>query len=238
MPSAWNPDAAVAVIIPALDEEQSVARVVEGLPADRIREVVVVDNGSRDGTAEAARRAGATVLREPRRGYGQACLTGLDYLRHNPPAIVVFVDADNSDDPDDFTAILAPLVENRADMVIGSRTLGHTEPGAMTPPQRLGNRLAPWLIALFTGHRFTDLGPFRAIRWQSLESLEMADRNYGWTVEMQVKAARRGVSWIEVPVAYRKRIGRSKISGTVRGVIGAGSKILYTVFREVLRPLR
>ena len=238
MPSLWNPDAAVAVIIPAFDEEQSVAKVVEGLPADRIREVVVVDNGSKDGTADAARRAGATVLQEPRRGYGQACLTGLGYLRKNPPGIVVFVDADNSDDPEDFTAILAPLVENRADLVIGSRTLGHAEPGAMTPPQRLGNRLVPWLIALFTGHRFTDLGPFRAIRWQSLESLAMEDKNYGWTVEMQVKAARRGVPWVEVPVAYRKRIGRSKISGTVRGVIGAGSKILYTVFREVVRPVR
>jgi glycosyltransferase involved in cell wall biosynthesis len=224
------------VIIPALDEEHSVGLVVESLPAERIREVVVVDNGSRDATARVARAAGATVLAEPRRGYGQACLTGLAHLRDHPPGIVVFVDADNSDDPADFDSVVAPLLEDRADMVIGSRCLGLAEPGSMTPPQRFGNVLATWLIAQFTGQRFTDLGPFRALRWDALERLDMEDTNYGWTVEMQVKAARRRIRWVEVPVAYRVRVGRSKISGTVKGVTAAGSKILYTVFREVLRP--
>ncbi len=236
MSSPWNPTASIAVLIPALDEESSVALVINGLPRQRIREVVVVDNGSTDATARVAREAGATVLSEPRRGYGQACLTGMAYLRKNPPEFLVFVDADNSDDLGDFDALLAPLLDGLAEFVVGSRTLGRVEPGAMTPPQKFGNWLAPFLIARFTGHRFSDLGPFRAIRWDALERLEMADRNYGWTVEMQVKAARRGIRWTEVPVAYRKRVGRSKISGTVRGVIGASTKILYTVFREVTRP--
>jgi len=225
------------VVIPALNEEESVRLVIEALPVELIREVVVVDNGSRDGTAAVARRAGATVLADPRRGYGRACLTGLAYLRDHPPEIVVFVDADNSDDPTDFTAVIEPILGGDAEMVIGSRRLGRAEPGSMTPPQRFGNIFATWLIAQLTGDRFTDLGPFRALRWEALEALEMEDTNYGWTVEMQVKAARRGLRWQEVPVAYRKRIGQSKISGTVTGVAAAGTKILYTVFREVLRPV-
>lgn len=226
------------MIIPALDEEAAVGLVVEALPAGPIREVVVVDNGSRDATAAVARRAGATVLTDPRRGYGRACLTGLAYLRDHPPDIVVFVDADNSDDPGNFESVIQPVLENRAEMVIGSRRLGQSEPGSMTPPQRFGNLFATWLIAQLTGDRFTDLGPFRALRWQTLESLEMEDTGYGWTVEMQIKAALRRVRWAEVPVAYRKRVGTSKISGTVRGVTAAGGKILYTVFREVLRPVK
>ncbi len=223
------------VLIPALDEEGSVGRVVAEFAARGVSEIVVVDNGSRDGTARAARAAGATVLSEPRRGYGRACLAGLAHLRRRPPDVVVFVDADQSDDPADLEALLRPIEEGRAEFVVGSRALGRADPGSMTIPQRFGNRLATGLIRRLTGHAFTDLGPFRAIRWDALERLEMADTNYGWTVEMQVKAARRGVRWLEVPVRYRKRIGRSKISGTVRGVVAAGGKILCTVFREVLR---
>jgi len=233
--SVWR-DVPISVVIPALDEAESVGLVVRDLSQLGVREIVVVDNGSRDATASMAREAGATVVSEPRHGYGQACLAGLAHLRQNPPQIVVFVDADRSDDPADFPAIVAPILEGRCDFVVGSRVAGRLEPGAMTPPQRFGNWLAPLVIRLSTGHRFSDLGPFRAIRWETLERLEMEDRNYGWTVEMQVKAARRGVSWIEVPVRYRKRVGRSKISGTVRGVVLAGTKILYTVFREVARP--
>ncbi|MHC4448189.1 MAG: glycosyltransferase family 2 protein, partial [Planctomycetota bacterium] len=188
------------MIIPALDEEQSIGLVIGSLPAESIREVVVVDNGSQDATADAARRAGATVLSEPRRGYGRACLTGLAYLRDHPPEVVVFIDADNSDDPADFRAVIEPILEGRAEFVIGSRRLGDAEPGSMTPPQRFGNIFATWLLAQFTGSRFTDLGPFRALRWRALEQLEMEDTNYGWTVEMQMKAARRGTRWVEVPV--------------------------------------
>jgi glycosyltransferase involved in cell wall biosynthesis len=226
----------ICALIPALDEEISVGLVVSDLRRAGLAEIVVVDNGSRDATARVAREAGATVVPEGRRGYGSACLAGLASLRQDPPEIVVFVDADRSDDLTDLEALLRPLCEGRADLVIGSRALGRADPGAMTLPQRFGNWLATRLIRLGTGHRFTDLGPFRAIRWAALERLEMTDRGYGWTVEMQVKAARRGVVWTEVPVRYRRRVGRSKISGTVRGVVGAGSKILYTVAREVLRP--
>ena len=225
----------VAVVIPAFDEAESVGHVVRDFLQHSVDRVLVVDNGSRDATAETARAAGAIVISEPRRGYGQACLAGLAHLRRDPPEIVVFVDADRSDDPADFPAVVAPIQDGQCEFVIGSRVLGEIAPGSMTPPQRFGNWLAPFLIRLTTGHRFTDLGPFRAIRWAALERLEMADRNYGWTVEMQIKAVLRGVSWVEVPVRYRRRVGRSKISGTVRGVVLAGGKILYTVFREVWR---
>ena len=227
------------IVIPALDEEGPLAQVLSELPragatiaGAQLRAVVVCDNGSRDRTAEVARAAGAAVVHEPRRGYGSACLAALAHLRRDPPELVVFVDADHSDDPADLPALLAPLLAGTADMVVGSRTLGVAEPGAFTPVQAFGNRLAPALLRLFWGVQVTDLGPFRAIRWAALERLRMRDRDYGWTVEMQARAFAAAVSYAEVPVAYRRRrLGRSKIAGTVRGVFGASIKILATIAR-------
>jgi len=230
----------IAAVIPAWNEETSVGRVVAGLPRPLVGRVIVCDNGSTDGTAAAARAAGAEVVAEPRRGYGAACLRALGALRADPPDIVLFVDADQSDDPDDAPAILAPLLTRRAALVIGSRVLGVAEPGALAPAQRFGNWLAAGLLRRFYGVAATDLGPFRAIRWDALESLGMRDRDFGWTVEMQVKAARRGLATLDVPVRYRRRVGRSKISGTVRGTILAGVKILGTIALDLLRhgPVR
>jgi glycosyltransferase involved in cell wall biosynthesis len=194
--------------------------------------VIVVDNGSRDRTAEAARRAGAMVVSEPRRGYGAACLAGLAFLRPRPPDIVAFLDADLSEDPAQLPELLAPIREGRADLVIGSRTLGEREEGSLTPVQEFGNRLATLLLRLFFGARFTDLGPFRAIRWEALERLGMRDRGYGWTVEMQARAARAGLRCAEVPVRHRRRrAGRSKVAGTIAGMLGAGVKIPLTILR-------
>ena len=190
-----------------------------------------MDNGSTDRTAEVARAAGATVIREPRRGYGAACLAGLAHLRRSPPEIVVFLDADHSDDPRQLDDILTPILAGRAALVIGSRRLGEREPGSLTPVQAFGTGLAAILLWALFGLRATDLGPFRAIGWQAFESLGMRDRDYGWTVEMQARAARAGLTVVEVPVRYRRRRGRSKISGTVRGVLGAGWKILFTIGR-------
>ena len=225
----------VIVLIPALDEEPALPGVLASIPRTgdgwRVREVLVVDNGSRDRTAEAARSAGARVIAEPRRGYGAACLAGLAALATAPPAIVAFMDADRSDDPGELGALLAPIVEGRADLVIGSRVLGEHEPGSLTVPQRAGNRLATLLLGILFGLPATDLGPFRAVRWDALESLRMRDRDFGWTVEMQARAARAGLRVLEVPVRYRRRVGRSKISGTMRGVLGAGWKILWTLGR-------
>lgn len=194
--------------------------------------MVVADNGSTDRTAAVARAHGAVVVTEPRRGYGAACLRALAALRAEPPEAVLFLDADGSDDPAQAAALLEPIAAGRADLVIGSRVLGGAEAGALTPAQRFGNRLATRLLRLLYGVRYTDLGPFRAIRWGALESLAMRDRDFGWTVEMQVKAARRGLRHEEVPVRYRKRIGRSKISGTVSGTLRAGWKILGTIARD------
>ena len=223
--------APVAVIIPALNEEQALGQVLAAIPHAVVREIVVVDNGSTDRTADVARAAGATVVREPRRGYGAACLAGLARLAANPPGIVVFIDADASDDPAELPAVLAPIREGRADLVVGSRVRGEHEPGSLTAAQMAGNRLATFLLRALFGVRYTDLGPFRAIRWAALERLRMRDRDYGWTVEMQARAARAGLAALEVPVRYRRRVGRSKISGTLRGVIGAGWKILLTIVR-------
>lgn len=224
----------VAVIIPALNEEASVGNAVTGIRRtlpDSIGCVIVVDNGSSDKTAEVARAAGAMVVLQPERGYGAACLAGLTLM----PAetnVVLFMDADGSDLPTDARAILEPVFSGSAEMVIGSRAMGRSDPGAMTLPQRFGNRLAPALIRLIWGTRYTDLGPFRAIRRDNLERLAMQDRDFGWTVEMQVRAAKLGMKVCEVPVTYRRRIGVSKISGTLKGVIGAGYKIIYVILRE------
>ncbi|TVQ51307.1 MAG: DUF2064 domain-containing protein [Phycisphaerales bacterium] len=221
----------IDVVIPALNEERSIGQVVRSVP-DWVRRIVVVDNGSTDDTAKVAREAGASVVSEPRRGYGAACLCGLAALDH--PQIVVFVDADRSDRPEEMIDLVSPILEGRAAMVIGSRTLGHAEPGSLTPPQRFGNLLSSFLIRQIWRIDCTDLGPFRAIRYDALRQLRMDDLDYGWTVQMQARAARQKLPVLEVPVSYHKRIGVSKISGTVRGVVGAGTKILSTIAREAL----
>jgi glycosyltransferase involved in cell wall biosynthesis len=226
----------VAVLIPALNEERSIGKVLADIPKSLQSRVIVVDNGSTDGTARAARDAGATVFLEPRRGYGSACLLGLAELAKKPPGSVVFIDADYSDHPDEMLRVVEPILSGNADLVIGSRVLGERQRGALTPQARFGNGLATFLMRVFFGVRFTDLGPFRAVTWNALEKIQMSDEGYGWTVEMQVKAAKLGLRAVEVPVSYRKRpLGRSKVSGTVRGVIGAGTKILFVIFREALR---
>lgn len=224
--------ARVFVVIPALDEEASVGLVLAALPWDLLERVVVADNGSQDGTAAVARGAGATVVDAPRRGYGSACLAGLAEL--GPLAahdVVVFLDADFSDHPEELPSLLAPIAEGRAELVIGSRALGEAEPGSMLPQQRFGNALATFLIRLAFGHAYTDLGPFRAITGRALAAITMVDQNWGWTVEMQVRALQEGLAVTEVPVSYRRRVGRSKIAGTVKGTINAGVKILWTIAR-------
>lgn len=221
------------VIIPAFNEARSIGRVIADIPRDAINEVIVVNNGSTDNTAEMARRAGATVLHEPIQGYGKACLTGIAHCqtRAMPPDIIVFMDGDYSDYPEEMGDLIKPIVENKADLVIGSRALGDRQKGSMTIQQIFGNWLATSLLKVFFKANFTDLGPFRAIRFTSLIVLGMQDTNYGWTVEMQIKAAKKKLRCTEIPVRYRKRIGVSKVSGTVKGTIMAGYKILYTLFR-------
>lgn len=226
----------VDAIIPALDEEESLPAVLAGLRGAGLRRVVVVDNGSTDATAAVAAREGAEVVHEARRGYGSACLAGLRHVAADPPDVVVFLDADGADDPAELPALLQPIRQAGAELVIGSRVLGGAERGALTPVQRFGNALSTRLVRLLFGVRFTDLGPFRAVRWSALQRLEMTDPDFGWTVEMQAKAARRGLRCVEVPVRCRRRLaGRSKISGTVRGSAKAGAKILWTIGREALR---
>ena len=227
----------IDVIIPAYNEERSIGLVVEEVPKAWVREIVVCDNASTDKTAEVAEAAGATVVYEPHPGYGSACLKAMAYLAAKPveeqPDIVVFMDGDHSDYPEQLPDLVKPILEEGVDLVIGSRALGHLERGAMEPQQIFGNWLATSLIKLFYGYRFTDLGPFRAIRYDSLVNLGMADRDFGWTVEMQVKAAKKGLKCAEVPVDYRRRIGVSKVSGTIRGTFMAGYKILWTIFKEL-----
>lgn len=223
----------VVVIIPAFNEENAVQQVVRDIPKTLVSEIVVVNNNSSDATSENASAAGATVLSEPRQGYGFACLKGMEYVsRQNPtPDIVVFVDADYSDHPEEMPQLVAPIVGQGYDLVIGSRALGNRERGAMLPQQIFGNWLATTLMRWLYGTQFTDLGPFRAIRFDKLMAIGMKDQTYGWTVEMQLKAARLGLRCCEVPVTYRKRIGVSKVSGTVKGTVLAGYKIITTIFR-------
>lgn len=229
----WRMNAApvIDVVIPAYNEEASVAKVVRDLPRASLRRILVCDNASTDATAAEAERAGATVLYESRPGYGSACLCGLEYIEAHPPHpdVVVFLDADYSDHPEELPQLVAPILTDQKDLVIGARVADKREPGAMLPQQLFGNWLATRLIRWLYGHRYTDLGPFRAIRYDALQRLQMRDTNYGWTVEMQVKALQHGLRIGEVPVSYRQREGISKISGTVKGTIMAGYKIIKTI---------
>jgi glycosyltransferase involved in cell wall biosynthesis len=225
----------IGVVIPALDEERAIGLVIRDIP-DWVDHIVVADNGSTDATADVARSAGATVVREAERGYGIACQTGIKAL--GPIDIVVFLDGDYSDFPKDMGALVDPIVAGAAELVVGSRVLGDLQPGALTPQQRFGNWLSCTLIRLIWGIRYTDLGPFRAVSASALEQLEMRDRNYGWTVEMQIKAAQRGLRSLEVPVDYRPRIGISKVSGTIKGSVMAGIIILSTIARASFESSR
>lgn len=226
----------IDVIIPALNEEQAISFVLQEIPKNLVRTIYVCDNGSTDNTVSIAANKGANVLSETKKGYGSACLKGLEALKRLPssdqPDIVVFLDADYSDYPLDMIPMIAYLQQKDLDLVIGSRVLGQPEKGSLTGVQRFGNWLATFLIRILYNTRYTDLGPFRAIKYSSLLQLDMKDRNYGWTVEMQVKAAKLKMKIGEVPVRYKKRIGISKVSGTLQGVIMAGYKIIITIFRH------
>jgi glycosyltransferase involved in cell wall biosynthesis len=225
----------ISVIIPVCNEQDAIEKVIGDIPRDLATEILVVDNGSTDETARLAVQMGARVIREDRRGYGWACLAGISEVDH--PDIVVFLDGDYSDHPDEMSLVVSPILAGRADLVIGSRVLGNRERGALLPQARFGNWLATRLIRCFYGVHHTDLGPFRAIRFSALERIKMQDKTFGWTVEMQVKAAKLGLVSEEVPVSYRRRIGVSKITGTVSGTIKAGWKILYTIFKYTLIPV-
>ena len=224
----------IGVIIPAYNEAAAIAKVITELPP-QVNEVVVVNNNSTDSTASIAKAAGATVLSEKRKGYGYACLKGLDYFRKNtPPDIVVFLDGDYSDYPEELTHLIAPISSNTVDFVVGARVKEKREQGALTPQQIFGNWLACFLMKILFNARFTDLGPFRAIRWDTLEKLQMSDKTYGWTIEMQLKILRHKIPYKEIAVSYKKRIGVSKVSGTVKGTIFAGAKIIGWIFKHYL----
>lgn len=233
-----NELSAVWVIIPALNEEKSLPLVLKSLPS--VGRAIVVDNGSTDRTAQIAADLGATVVAEPVRGYGIACLRGIQAVRdaiatsHEQPAAIVFLDADFSDSPEILPTLVEPIFLRRADLVIGSRVLGEREAGAMPMHSFWGTRFACWLIAKRFNIPCTDLGPFRAIRWTALDSLDMTDRGFGWTIEMQVNAARNRLRIVELPVPYRRRVGESKISGTFWGSLQASAKILWMLARHVI----
>jgi glycosyltransferase involved in cell wall biosynthesis len=220
----------VSVVIPVFNERDSLPLVVRDIPKGAVSEIVVVDNGSTDGTRAIALDLPVRLVHETRRGYGSACLAGLAALASDPPEIVVFLDGDYSDHPEEMPLLL-DAIHRGADLVIGSRLLGRREPGALLLQARLGNALACFLIRLLYGHWYTDLGPFRAVRWDALRRIGMADTAFGWTCEMQVKALRAGLRVAEVPVSYRRRVGVSKITGTVSGTLRAGAKILWTIAR-------
>ena len=224
----------IDVIIPAFNEEAAIGKVLRAIPKSLVREVIVCNNNSSDRTAEVAAANGATVLFAQKKGYGNACLKGIEYLKQKPeqPDVVVFMDGDYSDVPEEMEDLVAPIFSDNMDMVIGSRALGNLEKGAMTFPQRFGNWLATTLIRQIYNYHFTDLGPFRAIRFSSLVAMDMQDKTFGWTVEMQVKAAKMKMKTTEIAVDYRRRAGgQSKVSGTIRGTFLAGYKILWTIFK-------
>ena len=220
----------ISIIIPALNEEESIGRVLNDIPGEIVEEVIVVDNGSSDNTVTVSKGLGANVILEPLKGYGAACLRGISILKQDTD-IVVFLDADYSDYPQDLHTVVKPIIDDDAEMVIGSRMLGVRKKGALLPQAIFGNKLATFLIRLFWGFKYTDLGPFRAIKYRDLIALNMIDKNFGWTVEMQIKALKKGLRIAEVPVRYRKRIGKSKITGTFSGTVRAGVKIIYTIFK-------
>ena len=222
----------IKVIIPAFNEEASIGKVIAEIP-DFVSEVIVVDNNSTDNTSEIAKNAGATVLFQPKAGYGNACLKGMEYISEEDikPEIIVFLDGDYSDYPSELTKIVAPILEDDIDFVVGARVKALREAGSMTFPQRFGNALATRLMKLFFNSKFPDLGPFRAIKYDKLLALNMEDKTYGWTVEMQLKVLKKKFTYVEVPVKYKNRIGTSKVSGTVKGAIFAGVKILSWIFK-------
>jgi len=228
----------IYVIIPAINEEASIAKVINDIPENFVKEVVVINNGSVDNTVETARNAGATVLTEPIKGYGAACLKGMDHIfaKCKDEDVIVFIDGDYSDYPEEMEKVAAPVANENYDIVIGSRILGKklgmTEEDSLLPQAEFGNWLSTALIKLFWKYEFTDLGPFRAVKVSSLKKMHMKDMNYGWTVEMQIKAAKFRMKCTEVPVSYRKRIGKSKVTGTFTGSVKAGVKILYTIFKS------
>lgn len=223
----------IVVIIPAFNEENSVGKVIGDIPTKIVNEIIVVNNNSNDLTSANALKAGATVLDEPNQGYGNACLKGLAYIKElkHKPDIVIFIDADYSDFPEEIEQLIAPILNEDYDMVIGSRALGNREWGSVTPQQIFGNWLATTLLKLLYRVDYTDLGPFRAIKYDRLLEIDMVDKTYGWTVEMQLKAAKLKLKTTEIPVKYRVRIGHSKVSGTLKGTIGAGYKIITTIFK-------
>jgi len=222
----------IKVIIPAFNEAKSIANVIKEIP-EIVEEIIVVNNNSTDQTLSMAKNAGATVLFEEQKGYGYACLKGMEYIsfQNDRPDIIVFLDGDYSDHPEELIKIIRPIVEDDMDFVVGARVKELREPHSMTPQQIFGNWLATSLMRLFFGSTFTDLGPFRAIKYDQLLKLNMEDRTYGWTVEMQLKALKQKLKYIEIPVKYRQRIGISKVSGTVKGSIFAGIKILGWIFK-------
>jgi glycosyltransferase involved in cell wall biosynthesis len=222
----------IKVIIPAYNEENAIVKVIQDIPSI-VDEIIVVDNNSSDQTAKNAREAGAKVLTELKRGYGYACLKGMDYIKtlSEKPAIIVFLDGDFSDYPEELTKLIAPIINNNIDFVIGARVSEFREQGSMTSPQIFGNWLATSLMSLFFNSKFTDLGPFRAIKYHKLLALKMEDKTYGWTVEMQLKALKNNYLYLEIPVKYKNRIGVSKVSGTIKGAIFAGVNILYWIFK-------
>ena len=222
----------IKVIIPAYNEEKSIVKVIQDIPSI-VDEIIIVDNNSSDQTAKNAQQAGAKVLTEIKKGYGNACLKGISYVKSqaHQTDIIVFLDGDFSDYPEELTKLIAPIINDNIDFVIGARVSEFREKGSMTRPQIFGNWLATTLMSLLFNSKFTDLGPFRAIKYHKLLALKMEDKTYGWTVEMQLKALKNNYSYLEIPVKYRNRIGVSKVSGTIKGAIFAGVNILYWIFK-------
>lgn len=226
----------IKVIIPAFNEEKAIGNVIKEIP-NSVDEIIVINNNSTDNTMEVAKNAGATVLSENRKGYGYACLKGLDYIlkQETKPDIVVFIDGDYSDYPEELTKLVNPIINQNVDFVIGTRATNLREKGSMTPQQIFGNRLATFLMKLLFEAKFTDLGPFRAIKYSKLLELNMQDKTYGWTIEMQLKILKMKMTYLEIPVRYKNRIGVSKVSGTVKGTIMAGIKIISWIIKYTFK---